>query len=55
MERQGSGPISRARGPSIVASAPMKLLCVLWLLSGRRPDEVSANPHPRSDRAARSN
>ena len=39
MERQGVGPFSRTRGSSVVASAPMKLLCVLWLLSGGRPDE----------------
>ena len=55
MERQGFGPFSRTRGSSVVASAPMKLLCVLWLLSGHRPSDGSTTPDSPSDRSARSN
>jgi hypothetical protein len=41
MRRRLFSLLAGARGPSVVASVPMKLLFVLWLLSGHRPAETS--------------
>ncbi len=57
MERRGYGLLAGVRGTSVVASAPMKLLCVLWLLSGHRPHEDAADldsPEGRSTRLQKS-
>ena len=42
------------RGTSVVASAPRKLLCVLWLLSGHRPLEDTIDVERSAGRNGRS-
>jgi hypothetical protein len=55
MERPGLSLFANPRGKSVVASAPMKLLCVLLLLSGRRPLEDTTDADLPEGRSTRPN